>query len=110
MEIIFLVLKITILMLFQITGQASSENAKAVGMLAETMAQTGWNLACTQTGSNSKGVSVGGVKAGDASKRMYSTFTPVTGSGNYIYVILLRDSMTKRKALTTTVLTGTNIN
>ena len=81
-------------MLIQITGQASSENAKAVGMLAETMAETGWKLACTQKESNSKGVSAGGMKAGDATKRMYSTFTPASGSGNHVYVILLIDSMT----------------
>lgn len=62
-------------------GQASSENAKAVGMLAETMAEIGWKLACTQKESNSKGVSAGGLKAGDPTKRMYSTFTPASGSG-----------------------------
>ena len=96
-------------MLIQITGQASSENAKAVGILAETMAEIGWKLACTQKESNSKGVSVGGMKAGDPTKRMYSTFTPASGSGNLVYVILLRDSIMKRRTLTT-MLTGTNVN
>ncbi|XP_068681218.1 acyl-CoA dehydrogenase family member 10-like isoform X2 [Montipora foliosa] len=58
-------------------GQASSQNAKAVGMLAETMAETGWKLACEGTGTNPGG----GVKAGNASKRMYSTATHTAGSG-----------------------------
>ncbi|XP_068750115.1 acyl-CoA dehydrogenase family member 10-like [Montipora capricornis] len=58
-------------------GQASSQNAKAVGMLAETMAKTGWKLACEGTGTNPGG----GVKAGNASKRMYSTATHTAGSG-----------------------------
>jgi len=56
-------------------GQASSENAKAVGMLAETMAKTGWRLACKETGSNNGGGGLGGAKPGDVTKRMYCTST-----------------------------------
>ena len=57
------------------SGQASSENAKAVGMLAETMAKTGWRLACKETGSNNGGGGSGDAKPGDVTKRMYSTST-----------------------------------
>ena len=66
-------------------GQASSENAKAVGMLAETMAKTGWKLACKQgTGSNS-GSTGGGV---GGAKRMYSTSPHVGAVGNVHIVIV----------------------
>lgn len=65
-------------------GQASSENAKAVGMLAETMAKTGWKLACKQgTGSNS-GASGGGL---GGAKRMYSTSSRVGTSGNVVLLL-----------------------
>lgn len=68
--------KFTAVVVFdEITGQASSENAKAVGMLAETMAKTGWRLACKETGSNNGGGDLGGAKPGDVTKRMYCTST-----------------------------------
>lgn len=71
----------------QIVGQASSENAKAVGMLAEAMAKTGWRLACKETGSNNGGGSVGGgVKATYSTKRMYSTATHTASSGKQTYI------------------------
>ncbi|RMX53502.1 hypothetical protein pdam_00017335 [Pocillopora damicornis] len=50
-------------------GQASSENAKAVGALAESMAKTGWKLASQGTGPN--GHTDRGKLGG--TKRMYST-------------------------------------
>lgn len=50
-------------------GQASSENAKAVGALAESMAKTGWKLASQGTGPN--GQTDRGKLGG--TKRMYST-------------------------------------
>lgn len=52
-------------------GQASSENAKAVGMLAEAMAETGWKLAREETGSNPG--NTGGSKTVHSTKRTYST-------------------------------------
>ncbi|KAL9981221.1 hypothetical protein ACROYT_G009895 [Oculina patagonica] len=58
-------------------GQASSENAKAVGMLAESMAKTGWKLASKGTGSNS-GTGGGGL---GGTKRMYSTSSHADTSG-----------------------------
>lgn len=50
-------------------GQASSENAKAMGALAESMAKTGWKLASQGTGPN--GHTDRGKLGG--TKRMYST-------------------------------------
>ena len=71
----------------QIVGQASSENAKAVGMLAEAMAKTGWRLACKKTGSNNGGGGVGGGgKAGNSTKRNYSTATHTPSSGKQAYI------------------------
>lgn len=62
-----------------IAGQASSENAKAVGALAELMAKTGWKLASQGTGSN--GHTGGGGLGG--TKRMYSTSAHVGSPGNF---------------------------
>ena len=61
------------------SGQASSENAKAVGMLAESMAKTGWKLACKETGPSNGG---GGVGVTKPTKRLYSTSTQAETSGN----------------------------
>lgn len=49
-----------------------------MGALAESMAKTGWKLACKGTGSNS---GTGGGGLGGA-KRMYSTSSHVGTSGN----------------------------
>ena len=56
-------------------GQSSSENAKAVGMLAESIAEIGWNLACKETeGDNgSRGGGPGGDRTVSSPRRMYST-------------------------------------
>ncbi len=66
-------------------GQASSENAKAVGMLAESMAKTGWKLASKGTGSNS-GTGGGGL---GGTKRMYSTSAHAGTSGKLAKVMFL---------------------
>ncbi len=66
-------------------GQASSENAKAVGMLAESMAKTGWKLASKGTGSNS-GTGGGGL---GGTKRMYSTSSHADTSGKLAQAMLL---------------------
>ena len=65
-------------------GQASSENAKAVGMLAESMAKTGWKLACKGTGPNSP---TGGGGLG-GTKRMYSTSAHVDTPGKLAIMML----------------------
>lgn len=63
----------------QILGQASSENAKAVGMLAEAMAETGWKLAREETGSNPG--NTGGSKTVHSTKRTYSTSSHAASQG-----------------------------
>ena len=74
----------------QIIGQASSQNAKAVGVLAEAMAKTGWKLACKETESKSGGGGFGGTKTGDSTKRMYSTSTHAGSPGERVYIILVK--------------------
>lgn len=74
-------------------GQASSENAKAVGMLAESMAKTGWKLASKGTGPNSD---TGGGGLG-GTKRMYSTSSHVGTSGKLAQAMFLNGCKVQMK-------------
>jgi hypothetical protein len=64
------------------SGQASGENAKAVGMLAEFMAEKGWSFVAKELKPNPAGT--GKAPSG---KRMYSTSSTTNPPGNKLPLV-----------------------
>lgn len=66
------------------SGQASGENAKAVGLLAEFMALTGWSFASGEQKPSGFDKPLGG-------KRMYSTSTTMHAQGLFLLITWMNE-------------------